>query len=124
VSPFCWHDLATADAPAALRFYGAVFGWSATVQQANGGSFFRLRSAACDVGSLYPLSRRQLDAGVPSHWTSYVRVDDAEAAARRVQDAGGRIVVAPFAVDGAATIALLADPAGALLGLWQELHRA
>jgi predicted enzyme related to lactoylglutathione lyase len=120
VSPFCWHDLAAADAPAALRFYGAVFGWSAAVQQANGGSYFRLRSGIGDVGSLYPLSQRQLDAGVPSHWTAYVRVDDADAATRRVCEAGGSIVVAPFAVDGAATIALIADPAGALLGLWQE----
>lgn len=121
---FCWNDLATADAPAALRFYGAVFGWSAAVQQANGGSFYRLRAGACDVGSLYPLSQRQRDAGVPSHWTSYVRIDDAVAATRRVQEAGGRIVVAPFAVDGAATIALVADPAGALLGLWQDAPHA
>jgi predicted enzyme related to lactoylglutathione lyase len=124
VNPFCWHDLAAADAPAALRFYGAVFGWSAVTQQANGGSFFRLQSGDCDVGSLYPLNRRQLDAGAPSHWTCYVRVDDAQVATRRVHEAGGRIVVAPFAVDGAATIALVADPTGALFGLWQDPRHA
>ena len=83
MNTFCWHDLAAADAPTALGFYGAVFGWSAAVQRANGGSFFRLRSGQRDVGSLYPLSQAQLDAGVPSHWTSYVRVDDVRAAARR-----------------------------------------
>ena len=120
MSTFCWHDLAAVDAPAARRFYGAVFGWSAAVQCANGGSFLRLRSDQCDVGSLYPLSRAQLDAGVPSHWTSYVRVDDVEAAARRAHDAGGRVLVAPFAVDGTASIAVIADPAGAMLGLWQD----
>ena len=124
MNPFCWHDLAAADAPAALGFYSAVFGWSAEVRQANGGHFFRLRSGASDVGSLYQLSNRQLDAGAPSHWTSYVCVDDAQATTRRVQAAGGRIVVAPFAVDGAATIALVADPHGALLGLWQEPRHA
>ena len=120
MTDFCWHDLAAADAPAAERVYRAVFGWTAAVQRANGGSFLRLRSGHCDVGSLYPLSRAQLDAGVPSHWTSYVRVDDVDAAARRVQDAGGRVLVAPFAVDGTAVIAVIADPAGAMLGLWQD----
>jgi predicted enzyme related to lactoylglutathione lyase len=120
VSTFCWHDLAAADVPAARRFYGVVFGWSGVVQRANGGSFLRLRSGQRDVGSLYPLGRAQLDAGVPSHWTSYVRVDDVEAAARRVQDAGGRVLVTPFAVDGTASIAVIADPAGAMLGLWQD----
>lgn len=120
MSAFCWHDLAAADGPAAQRFYGAVFGWSAVVQRANGGSFLRLRSGERDVGSLYPLSRAQLDAGVPSHWTSYVRVDDLDAAARRAHDAGGRLIVSPFAVDGTASIAVIADPAGAILGLWQD----
>ena len=124
MTAFCWHDLAAADAPAARRFYGAVFGWSAAVQRANGGSFLRLRSGRSDIGSLYPLSRAQLDAGVPSHWTSYVRVDDVDAAARRVQDAGGRLLVTPFAVDGTAVIAVIADPAGAMLGLWQDLPHA
>lgn len=117
---FCWHDLAAADTAAARRFYGAVFGWSAAVQRANGGSFLRLRSGQCDVGSLYPLSRAHLGAGVPSHWTSYVRVEDVDAAARRVQDAGGSVLVTPFAVDSTAIIALIADPAGAMLGLWQD----
>jgi predicted enzyme related to lactoylglutathione lyase len=120
VSPFCWHDLAASDPAAALRFYEAVFGWSGAVQHANGGSFLRLRSGGEDVASLYPLSRRHLDVGVPSHWTPYVRVADIDAAARCVRDGGGRVVVAPFAVEGTASIALVADPAGALLGLWQE----
>jgi len=120
VTPFCWHDLAAADAAAALRFYEVVFGWSAAVQRANGGSFFRLQSGDEHVGSMYPLSRRQIDAGMPSHWTPYVRVADIDAAARRVRDGGGRVVVAPFAVEGTATIALIADATGALLGLWHE----
>lgn len=71
---------------------------------------------------MYPLNRAQREGGVPSHWTAYVRVDALDAAARRVRDGGGRVVVAPFAVDGVARIALIADPAGALLGLWEAPH--
>ena len=48
---------------------------------ANGGSFTRLRSVAHDVGSLYQLRDAQLARGVPSHWTPYVRVNNADEAA-------------------------------------------
>jgi predicted enzyme related to lactoylglutathione lyase len=120
VSPFCWHDLAAAEPAAALSFYETAFGWTSAVQRANGGSFFRLRADGRDVGSMYPLSRAQRDAGVPSHWTSYVRTDGIQRATRRVLDAGGRVLVSPFAVHGMASIALIADPTGALFGLWED----
>jgi hypothetical protein len=118
---FCWVDLAATDAGRARDFYGALFGWRACEVQANGGVFTRLRLADRDVGSLYQLSRDHRERGVPSHWTPYVRVDDADAAARRVADLGGAVVVQPFAVDGIARIALVTDPVGALIGLWQSL---
>ena len=60
---------------------------------------------------------------MPSHWTAYVRVDDAEEAARRVASLGGEVLVRPFAVAELARIALIADPAGALLGLWQPIGK-
>jgi len=118
---FCWVDLAARDATVARRFYAEVFGWSAHDQAANGGIFTRLRAGGADVGSLYQLGAAQREAGAPSHWTPYVAVDAIDAAARRVEAAGGRVVVAPFEVDGVARIALVQDAVGALLGLWQAL---
>ena len=122
MSPFCWHDLAAADPAAALRFYEAVFAWTATVQRANGGSFTRLQSDGRDVASMYPLSRAHLERGVPSHWTAYVRVSGIDAMVCRVREGGGAVIVPPFLVDGTARIALIEDSVGALLGLWETLH--
>jgi predicted enzyme related to lactoylglutathione lyase len=116
---FCWVDLATTDAPRATAFYRDVFGWTAREQAANGGCFTRLRHADRDVGSLYQLSRAQIAQGVPSHWTPYVGVADIDDAARRAVAAGGRLLVRPFMVDGVTRIALIADAAGAHLGLWE-----
>ena len=121
MTAFCWHDLAAADAPAARRFYGAVFGWSTAVQGANGGSFLRLRSGQSDVGSLYPLRRGQVERGVPSHWTPYVCVDDIEATAGRAVALGGQLLVQPFEVSGVARIALVADAVRARVGLWEPV---
>jgi predicted enzyme related to lactoylglutathione lyase len=118
---FIWHDLAAADQAAALDFYGAVFGWTATVERANGGSFVRLQSGGHDVGSMYALSRKEREHGVPSHWTPYVRVGRINETVSRVDHAGGAVLVKPFEVDGTARIALIADASGAVLGLWEAL---
>ena len=120
-STFCWVDLAASDAACAKAFYAQVFGWHYVTQHANGGTFTRCRVGARDVASLYPLRPAQLQQGVPSHWTPYIRVDDLDGTARRVASSGGRVVVAPFEVDGTARIALIEDAVGALLGLWEPL---
>ena len=116
---FCWVDLAATDASRAAGFYGELFGWSALEQPANGGTFVRLAHEGRDVGSLYQM---RPDAQLVSHWTPYVRVDDIDAASRRVAALGGHVVVAPFLVDGMARIALAVDPVGATFGLWEALE--
>lgn len=118
---FCWLDLAATDARRAEAFYGALFGWVARTEEANGGIFTRLQLGGEDVGSLYQLQRSHLEHGVPSHWTPYVRVDDIEAATRRVVALDGKVMVRPFDVAARARIALIVDPGGALLGLWQSI---
>ena len=120
VGQFCWVDLAATDASRARDFYTELFGWGAVVQHANGGTFVRFTQGGCDVGSAYQIQRAALEAGMGSHWTAYVRVDDAAAAARRARELGGSIAVEPFVVDGIARIALLVDPVGAVLGVWEQ----
>ena len=117
---FCWLDLAASDADVAMAFYSQVFGWRFEAQRANGGRFTRCRVGECDVGSLYSLKRAQLERGVPSHWTPYVRVEDIDALVPRIAPLGGRVLVAPFDVEHTARIALVEDAVGAVLGLWES----
>ena len=119
---FCWVDLAATDATRALDFYTELFGWGAVVQPANGGTFVRFTNGERDVGSAYQMRPSALQAGMSSHWTAYVRVDDAMAAAQRARELGGSVAVEPFVVDGIARIALLVDPVGAHLGVWEEIR--
>jgi len=118
---FIWHDLAAVDTAAALDFYRAVFGWTAITEHANGGQLIRLQCDGQDVGSMYALSHREREHGVPSHWTNYVCVENIEAATCRVEAAGGAILVQPFEVENVARIALVADRLGSILGLWESL---
>jgi len=124
IGRFCWLDLAATDAASAGAFYAGLFGWRARDHAVNGGCFTRLSLAGHDVGSLYQLGRRARDDGVPSHWTPYVGVGDADAVARRAAALGGAVLVRPFDVEGIARIALVADAVGAPVGLWQPLGEA
>ena len=118
---FCWVDLATTDAARAAAFYQRLFGWTAREQAANGGTFTRLERAGCDAGSMYQLGRTQLEAGMGSHWTPYIRVENVDDAVRRAAEAGGKLMVRPFDVSGVARIALILDSTGAPVGLWQPI---
>jgi uncharacterized protein len=85
----CWIELGAPEPQAAEEFYGGLFGWTIEHRVA------RLQGrAVAGIG-----------AGAPG-WTTYVRVDDASAAAARAEAAGGRI-------EGAR----LTDPAGAELAI-------
>jgi hypothetical protein len=118
---FCWLDLAATDASAAISFYAQLFGWAAHEQKANGGSFTRLQLGGSDVGSLYQLGKAAIRAGMPSHWTPYIRVDSVDDVVARATSIGGEEIISPVTVSGVARIALIRDPTGAHVGLWGPL---
>jgi predicted enzyme related to lactoylglutathione lyase len=113
----CWVDLGTPDQDAAGRFYGALFGWKLeedeNAEQTGGYRTAQLRGKP--VGGVMKL----MQEGQPPAWTTYVKVDDAEATAARVRDAGGQVVFEPMQVLDYGTMAIVADPEGSVLGLWQ-----
>lgn len=115
----CWVDLATADEQLAKTFYCRLFRWSVEDRVAASGRFSAFGCAGEPVASMYQLNRAQLAGGVPSHWTAYVAVPDVDLAATDAERLGGRIVAPPQTVGGIARIGLIADPTGALVGLWQ-----
>lgn len=121
---FCWVDLAASDARQAQDFYGSLFGWTAREDKGNGGVFTRLALDGREIGSVYQLQRAHLERGVPSHWTPYVRVDDIDAATLQTAALGGEVMIPPVIVADMARIAIIVDPVGAHLGLWQPLQQA
>lgn len=114
-----WADLATPDDDRAAEFYRQLFGWSDVSRSIGGGTFRTLEQDGGAVASLYRLARAQVDGGVPAHWIPYVSTPDVVEAAARAAGLGGRIVVQPQHFPGLARVCLIADPTGAILGLWQ-----
>ena len=81
VHRFCWVDLATTDQGAARSFYRQLFGWTVRDERAGEGQFGTFAHRDAPIASLYQLTRKQIEHGVPSHWTPYVCVPDVDATA-------------------------------------------
>ncbi|OXY95657.1 hydrolase [Streptomyces diastatochromogenes] len=105
-------DAQLADVEAGKRFYGELFGW--TFEEALGSSVWALLDDE-PVASLAP----KVDGRMPTVWTVSFATPDAAALGRRIAEAGGQVVMAPFPVGDLGTAALAADPQGAVFGLWQ-----
>ena len=118
----CWVDTWQPDADAAAAFYAGIFGWEVRSGSPAG---TETRYDLCTVqGSDVAAIGSPLPEGAAPAWTTYVWVDDADAAAAKAADAGGSLVTAPFASLDGGRMAIVTDPAGALLGLWQPgAHR-
>lgn len=114
---FCWHELVTTDLDAATKFYGELLGWTFRDTPSPAGGTYRMFS----LGETMVGGAMAAPAGVPSGWLVYVAVDDADAAAKKVAELGGKIMVPAMTVPDMLRFACASDPQGAAFGILQPL---
>lgn len=116
---FSWHELATHDYPAALRFYERLFGWEkGNAVDMGGGAVYQIFSRnGVRLGGMY--NRAPDVPGYPG-WLHYISVADADRARDAVMRAGGRIVSGPIDVPGGNRVVQCVDPQGAPFALHQS----
>jgi hypothetical protein len=117
---FVWYDLMTTDLESAESFYTRLLGWG--TQPFEGGSMpYTMWTAGGEpIGGLMDLPEQARAAGAPPNWMAYVMVENLGASSRRVVELGGRVEVPPTDIPGAGAFAVIADPQGAVLGLYQS----
>jgi predicted enzyme related to lactoylglutathione lyase len=112
---FSWVDLTNNDAEGAKAFYGGLFGWEFEDSEIPGGGFYSMGKIDGErVAAIPPATD-----GVPPHWNSYVTVESADATAAKAEELGGTIVEPPFDVMEAGRMAVIQDPTGATLCVWE-----
>ncbi|MFQ5843386.1 MAG: VOC family protein [Planctomycetota bacterium] len=116
---FCWNELATRDAGAAVEFYTQLFPWTAEVRETPH-RYTTFRRGEQRAGGLLQMTEEWGD--LPSHWMSYVAVDDCDACAKRVTELGGRVCVPPTDIPPAGRFAVIDDPTGATFSILQRAH--
>lgn len=110
----CWVDLMVPDVEAASRFYSAVLGWTVPEPEEQYGGYVVAHvdgAATAGIGPEQP--------GARTAWTLYVATDDADATAAAVTENGGTVLLPPGDVGPLGRMGIVADPTGAVFGLWQ-----
>jgi predicted enzyme related to lactoylglutathione lyase len=117
---FSWAELSTTDAAGAKAFYSSLFGWEADdMPVGEGMTYTMLRLGDGVVGALYEQGEQERSGGIPPHWNSYVTVQSADEAAARAKDLGGTVVAPPFDVMDVGRMAIVQDPTGGTLSVWE-----
>jgi predicted enzyme related to lactoylglutathione lyase len=111
-------ELITPDQGAATEFYRALFGWEVEdVPMGDAGHYVTVSKegdSVAGIGGQMPGME-----GHPAFWNVYLAVDDVDAVAAKVTDAGGEIEAGPFDVMEHGRMAAIKDPSGARVSLWQ-----
>jgi uncharacterized protein len=117
-----WVDFVSTDLDAASAFYTGLFGWETEdlpMPGEDGGvyRFFRLGGRDAAAGGSMPPAMR--DQGVPSHWNVWVGAASADETVQKAAAAGGRVLMEPATLGPSGRLAMVADPGGAAVGIWQ-----
>jgi uncharacterized protein len=110
----CWVDLASPDIEASTAFYTALFGWTAHSAPDSGG-YTIFHKGDDPVAAVGPL----MNEGQPPAWTWYAATTDAEETTRKVEAAGGKVLMAPFDVFDQGRMAVYLDSTGTPFSVWQ-----
>lgn len=90
-----WYEVNTRDAEKARHFYARVFDLEAVKMDVPGMTYWMLnRGEKTHAGILQMNERWPQD--VPPHWMGYFAVEDADEAAAKVTELGGKVMVPPF----------------------------
>jgi predicted enzyme related to lactoylglutathione lyase len=111
-----WSELITTDVQAAKGFYGDVFGWT-TDPKGDGPvpEYTEWQVGGRSVGGMMQ-KPPTMPAEVPPHWAVYFAVADADAAAARVKELGGTVVMPPADIEPG-RFAVVADPFGSVFNV-------
>jgi predicted enzyme related to lactoylglutathione lyase len=109
---FLWTELLASDPLAAAQFYAGLVGYEVLVHDQGDKPFRVLKLGRERAGVM-----RMPFGGMQPTWLVSVMVADPAASAKRAQQLGGRVLVTPRMDVRNGSIALIADPSGAVLAL-------
>lgn len=117
---FSWADLTSTDASKSRTFYTQLMGWQTEdIPMGDGAIYTMLIKDGANVAAMSQMQPEMASSGIPSHWNSYVTVDNVDSMVAKVTALGGTVIAEPFDVFDSGRMMVLQDPGGAMLSLWQ-----
>ena len=112
----CWNEVLTSDAPAAVKFYTELCGWSTeTMDMGPAGTYTLFTKDGTHIGGCMA---KPADCD-ESQWLNYIAVDDVDASAKKAKSLGGTICMEPQDIPNIGRFAVITDPTGAAFGLFK-----
>lgn len=108
-----WHEVYSRAYADTVRFYQKAFGWETSVMSDTDQFRYTTLGAGDDAKAGIMDGSSILPEGVPSHWATYWKVDDADAACAKAVELGGKVIREPED-SPYGRLATLADPCGAM----------
>jgi predicted enzyme related to lactoylglutathione lyase len=113
---FSWNELMTRDADASAKFYAELFGWTREDMDMGGITYGMFKTGGRPVGGMIVLPPEA--ESMPVMWMGYVTVQNLEASVAKAGELGAE-VLKEITATPMGRFAILADPQGAVIGLWQ-----
>jgi predicted enzyme related to lactoylglutathione lyase len=113
---FNWNELMTNDLAKAKAFYGQALGWTFEPFPMEEGEYWIAKARdGTAVAGLMPIAPDD-DQSQPG-WLSYTAVDNVDQCVNTVRSGGGAILQEPMDIPNVGRIAIIEDPAGAVIGV-------
>jgi predicted enzyme related to lactoylglutathione lyase len=119
---FVWNELATTNIQKTKDFYGNMFGWTFVDNKNGEMTYTIIKKNDRDVGGIWVIPSAQ-QSEIPPHWLAYILVDNLEKSLEKARQNGGTLVKPVQTVKDMGRFAVIKDPSGAHLALWQNLNK-
>lgn len=115
---FGWFDLTVDDAETVRDFYADVVGWTPEPVDMGGYSDYNM-CAGDGTATAGVCHARGSNADLPAQWLVYVHIPDLDASLEKVAARGGECLSGPKGSAEAGRYAIVRDPAGAVMALFE-----
>ena len=117
---FVWYELMTTDPQAAVAFYTQALGWTTETWDTSGSPYTMWHTSQGNMGGVMELPEPARKMGAPPHWMGYVAVPSVDATVAVARSLGGNVYVQPMDIPNVGRFAVIADPQGASLAVFQS----
>ncbi len=114
-----WFDLTVENAEEVREFYENVVGWDSTATDMGDYQDYCMSPAGSEdpVGGI--CHKKGPNNSIPSQWLIYVNVENLDKSLKNCRELGGKIVCEARDMGSFGTMAVIQDPAGAVMAIIQ-----
>lgn len=113
---FCHIELTTDDVGKAKEFYGGLFSWKFEDVDMGGGMKYTMINPGAGPGG--GIMKKPMPEA-PTAWMTYVMVEKVDAAMKKAEKLGGKVIVPKTSIPNMGSFSIIQDPTGGCLAVWE-----